>query len=890
MSITKSNFCPHGLLKISPLLPSSLLISHPSTSPILLNVPPSMLRYTNQHRIKKIFSIEKVLFSSLEMSSISGFCGWMLTRMDVKKAQGKTEDCIEVYGPKGLHNLMNSYGHILKRDMLRMVVIEQGVNQQGVQEEKHEDQERNHEENQERNHEENQKRNQGVGKYVEQNVRQESKHAINQGVHQDWGLVFEDEVMSIRGISFYDTRDKKKRSLESQKRYIEQIGQIEQMRQNTQNEKITNWNIGSENNESGIYEHLNHPYHDSNSDATDNELPSKKRRRLQDSPYQFPSWKVIKKEYLEHLQNGEHLDVNQARNPLDIQQNGFHDPAIMHYALHVKDLRGKFLPNEAKRLGLKPGPQFGELSKGNIVTLENGVQIHPDQVHTPAQKGVVILIIYGTEDFHNIIIEHQNKFQDYMNLGITQASFVFHLVPNSTWKNDEYQNFVGKFNPDCYHVVCNEETLHRYDIFEGSSLLQEKLSFIDENIFKSTKKTIYPKDEILEEETINNIKSLYWNKHKIPAQHGLQLVVHPHEKIQIEKNSRTPQTYTSPDEELIKLIEIYKNSKMNEKWDSSNIQETILQNLSNNDAEITFLGTGSAIPSKYRNVTGIFLNLFESGSMFMDCGEGTFGQLCRVYGKDEADLLLEKIKLIHISHIHADHHLGLLEILERRSYISNKKSLSLEPIVIIGPSQIFRFLNDIENSSHYRNFNYIFINCTNLLPNEKGFFVNEYLKKACDSLGIEKIYNILVDHSCAAYAVILKHKKGWKIIFSGDTRPCNELVKHGKDTTLLIHEATHDDELLHEALARKHSTTSEAISIAEEMGAYRTILTHFSQRYPKFPKLHENVEDHVGIAFDLCKINLKDLKTFPKALPAMKKLFEETMMEDDDELPDVDNL
>lgn len=36
--------------------------------------------------------------------------------------------------------------------------------------------------------------------------------------------------------------------------------------------------------------------------------------------------------------------------------------------------------------------------------------------------------------------------------------------------------------------------------------------------------------------------------------------------------------------------------------------------------EVTFLGTGAAVPSKYRNVTGIHLNLFARGGMLLDCG------------------------------------------------------------------------------------------------------------------------------------------------------------------------------------------------------------------------------------------------------------------------------
>lgn len=54
-----------------------------------------------------------------------------------------------------------------------------------------------------------------------------------------------------------------------------------------------------------------------------------------------------------------------------------------------------------------------------------------------------------------------------------------------------------------------------------------------------------------------------------------------------------------------------------------------LNNISREDMEIILLGTGSSQPSKYRNVSSIFINLFSRGSLLLDCGEGTLAQLKR---------------------------------------------------------------------------------------------------------------------------------------------------------------------------------------------------------------------------------------------------------------------
>ena len=47
---------------------------------------------------------------------------------------------------------------------------------------------------------------------------------------------------------------------------------------------------------------------------------------------------------------------------------------------------------------------------------------------------------------------------------------------------------------------------------------------------------------------------------------------------------------------------------------------------------ITFLGTGSSVPSKYRNVTGILVETEPGSYIILDCGEGTLGQMVRLHG------------------------------------------------------------------------------------------------------------------------------------------------------------------------------------------------------------------------------------------------------------------
>ena len=70
-------------------------------------------------------------------------------------------------------------------------------------------------------------------------------------------------------------------------------------------------------------------------------------------------------------------------------------------------------------------------------------------------------------------------------------------------------------------------------------------------------------------------------------------------------------------------------------------------------------------------------------------------------------------------------------------------------------------------------------------------------------------------------------------------------------------EGSGEYEFEQEALAKRHSMTHEAVQTGKQAGAYRTILSHFSQRYPKIPVVDASFLDSTCIAFDLMSVNLK---------------------------------
>ncbi len=113
-----------------------------------------------------------------------------------------------------------------------------------------------------------------------------------------------------------------------------------------------------------------------------------------------------------------------------------------------------------------------------------------------------------------------------------------------------------------------------------------------------------------------------------------------------------------------------------------------ITNASHEDLELVFLGTGAAIPSKYRNVTGMYLHMFDRGGMMVDCGEGSLGQLRRRFGV-ACDDIIANLRAVWISHIHADHHVGLPRLLNARKRLLGH---DCPPLLVIGPRPLRRAL------------------------------------------------------------------------------------------------------------------------------------------------------------------------------------------------------
>jgi len=153
------------------------------------------------------------------------------------------------------------------------------------------------------------------------------------------------------------------------------------------------------------------------------------------------------------------------------------------------------------------------------------------------------------------------------------------------------------------------------------------------------------------------------------------------------------------------------------------------------------------------------------------------------------------------------------------------------------------------------------------------------------ALNLSGIKTAKANHCIGASTCSFTWKDGFKFAYSGDTRPTQEFVQIGQGATLVLHEATFDDELSGEAVAKKHSTTSEAIKAGIDMGAHALMLTHFSQRYPKLPVIaeegHGKQKMKVALAFDMMRMKVGEFWRFEAFIPALRELYKDEADEED---------
>src|SRR5919202_2601462 len=300
------------------------------------------------------------------------------------------------------------------------------------------------------------------------------------------------------------------------------------------------------------------------------------------------------------------------------------------------------------------------------------------------------------------------------------------------------------------------------------------------------------------------------------------------------------------------------------------------------DLRIVFLGTSAAIPTRKRGLSSVVVTK-GSELLLFDAGEGMQQNFMK------ARLGMNRKMKIFITHMHSDHCVGLLGLLQTMSLQGRERMLD-----IYGPMGLPEFLKEnmrIMNFGLTFNINVHLINGEGIITKE-----NDYQVSSCNAshsvpsysyclteferpgtfsveeakrLGIPegKLYHelqygqdiIYKDTIIKSNQIMGPPRHGRKLGISGDTRPTSKLQNFFKDCDVLVFDSTYSYEKHHKAVESFHSTSIEAAELAKISGVKKLFLTHFSPRYEKTTELIQQastIHDNVEAAEDLKVVDI----------------------------------
>ncbi|WP_434710814.1 ribonuclease Z [Pseudomonas sp. R1-1] len=284
--------------------------------------------------------------------------------------------------------------------------------------------------------------------------------------------------------------------------------------------------------------------------------------------------------------------------------------------------------------------------------------------------------------------------------------------------------------------------------------------------------------------------------------------------------------------------------------------------------DLLFLGTSAGVPTRERNVSATALiEASGRGWYLIDCGEGTQHQVLRT------PLSLSELRGIFITHVHADHCLGLPGLLASTGMSGRSRPLdiilpaALHPWLTLSlavthshlPFEIH--LHAVETLDHWRNGNVEVspVKLSHRVPCHGYVFTEadpapRLDVQRLDAEGIERGplwgelahgQDVLHDGRwLRAQDYLLRARPPQRIIVCGDNDRPELLAEVAASADVLVHEATFIQAAIDKTRASYgHSSAAAVAGFAEAVGVRNLVLTHFSARYQANPAQHPSIED-----------------------------------------------
>ena len=270
------------------------------------------------------------------------------------------------------------------------------------------------------------------------------------------------------------------------------------------------------------------------------------------------------------------------------------------------------------------------------------------------------------------------------------------------------------------------------------------------------------------------------------------------------------------------------------------------------DLDVVFLGTGGSVPTA-RRATACVLVRRGGERLLFDCGEGAQRQMQRSTG-------LVQLDEIYVTHLHADHYLGIPGLL--KTYDLHDRQRGLQIVGPPGLRELFSAIRRIVGRVRYP------LELVELAAGEgiahDGYEVRSFpVAHRISAYGyalVEAARPGRFDPDAAARLgvspgpeygrlqrgeevpgadgslvrpeqVMGDARPSRKIVVSGDTTPCEMTKIAAHRAELLVHDGSFADEETQRAAETGHSTARQAAEIARSAEVAMLALVHVSSRY-----------------------------------------------------------
>lgn len=222
--------------------------------------------------------------------------------------------------------------------------------------------------------------------------------------------------------------------------------------------------------------------------------------------------------------------------------------------------------------------------------------------------------------------------------------------------------------------------------------------------------------------------------------------------------------------------------------------------------QLTFLGTGSAMPTGERHQTGLLLEANER-SLLIDCGSGVIHRLAQTGpGYEAIDALL-------LTHHHLDHVSDIMPLLKARWLAG------AEEFEIVGPPETEVLLDTLFEAHAY-------------MQDRLDLTVREIEPRSFTVAGFE-VEAIETIHSMSCLAYRFEGASG-DLTFSGDSEAFDELARFAEGSSVFAHDCSFPDEVD----VSNHPTPSQLGRVIAGHDYGTVFLTHL---YPHTEGKHDEM-------------------------------------------------